>query len=116
MSRMSGGFDGRGRHDFDLRPALGRARDREPRADLLGTFTHDRQAPVTLPSRLPACRVETVSIVADAQVDAAAVIDELHPKLRRVCVPDGVDDGLLRDAQDLLLHVRGDRTGGAADG
>src|SRR5947209_6856550 len=95
--------------DRHLAPLARTAVDSDASAHLVGTLTHaDKPEVRALAVRLTLL-IEAAAVVPDAEPHAAGVeiqVDDDRPCLR---VPDGVVDGLLADAQEVVLDLRGER-------
>ena len=115
-TRIGGGVPYRGRQavpdlacqrhrGLDRRPAAGARRDGERAVQFLGPFPHGREPIVMVAGGVGAAAVEATPVVRHPQHDVLGAEDEVEMDPARGRMADGVGDGFLSDAEDLVVYL-----------
>src|SRR6266571_720732 len=91
--------------DHDLRPLAGTAEQAELAAQVLHALADAGEAEVAGGALRRLLHVESAPVVAHAQPHERLAEAQLHAHLLGVGVPDGVGQGLLSDAEEVVLHL-----------
>ncbi len=78
----------------------------ELRADLLCSLTHAWQTPMSIASRVQELRVNTLSIVPDAQPKKTCAVGDLGFNFTRPCVAERISQSLARNAVNVVAENR----------
>src|SRR5438105_3557220 len=101
--------------DQHLAPLVRAAVDPDAPAHLFRALAHADQPEVAVRAVRRNLLVEPAPVVPDAQPHIPRIEVEVNADRPRLRVADGVVDGLLHDAQEVILDLRGERAERAAD-